>query len=56
MNELIGLPIMTKEEVVENLKTMIFGKQAFERFNAKEIETLDRAITLIEEKAELKGE
>ena len=40
---------MSKEEIVENLKTMGFGKQAFERFNAKERETLDRAWNIIDQ-------
>ena len=40
---------MSKEEIVENLKTMVFGVQAFERFNAKERETLDRAWNIIDQ-------
>lgn len=40
---------MSKEEIVENLKTMGFGKQAFERFNAKERETLNEAWNIIDQ-------
>ena len=40
---------MSNDEIVENLKTIVFGKQAFERFNAKERETLDRAWNLIDQ-------
>ena len=40
---------MSNDEIVENLKTMVFGKQAFERFNAKERETLDRAWNIIDQ-------
>ena len=40
---------MSNEEIVENLKTMTFGKQAYERFNAKERETLDRAWNIIDQ-------
>lgn len=40
--------ILSKDEVIENLKTMIFGKQAFERFTAEERNTLDTAISLLE--------
>lgn len=36
---------LSREEVVETLKTMVFGLQAFERFNAKEREALDYAIS-----------
>ena len=39
---------MSNDEIVENLKTMVFGVQAFMRFNAKERETLDRAWNLID--------
>ena len=39
---------MSNDEIVENLKTMGFGKQAFERFNAKERETLDKAWNIID--------
>ena len=35
---------MSREEIVETLKTMVFGPQAFKRFNAKERESLDYAI------------
>jgi len=38
---------MSKEEIVDTLKTMVFGVQAFERFNAKERETLDKAWNII---------
>lgn len=41
---------MNREEVIENLKSMVFGKQAFERFNAEERETLDRAWNMLEER------
>lgn len=37
-------PEMSIHDVVENLKTMVFGKQAFGRFSAKERETLYAAI------------
>ena len=40
---------MSNDEIVENLKTMVFGKQAFERFDAKERETLDKAWNIIEQ-------
>ena len=40
---------MSNDEIVENLKTMGFGKQAFERFNAKERETLDKAWNIIDQ-------
>ena len=40
---------MSREEVVETLKTMVFGVQAFERFNAKERETLDKAWNIIDQ-------
>ena len=40
---------MSKEETVESLKTMVFGVQAFERFNAKERETLDKAWNIIDQ-------
>lgn len=40
---------MSNDEIVENLKTMVFGVQAFERFNAKERETLDKAWNIIDE-------
>lgn len=40
---------MSKEEIVDNLKTMVFGVQAFERFNAKERETLDKAWNMIDQ-------
>lgn len=36
---------MSREEVVETLKTMVFGAQAFKRFNSKERESLDYAIS-----------
>ena len=41
-----GAP-MSGEEVLETLKTMVFGAQAFERFNAKEREALDKAWNMI---------
>ena len=40
---------MSKEEIVDTLKTMVFGVQAFERFNAKERETLDKAWNIIDQ-------
>lgn len=40
---------MSKEEIVNTLKTMVFGVQAFERFNAKERETLDKAWNIIDQ-------
>ena len=53
----MGMPIdnscepkpMSKEEIVDTLKTMVFGVQAFERFNAKERETLDKAWNIIDQ-------
>lgn len=41
---------MSREEVVETLKTMVFGVQAFERFNSKERETLDKVWNIINQK------
>lgn len=51
---------MSKEEMVDTLKTMVFGAQAFERFNAKERETLDKSWNIIDQyenrlKADLKA-
>lgn len=40
---------MSKEEIVDTLKTMVFGVQAFERFNAKEREALDKAWNIIDQ-------
>ena len=40
---------MSNEEIVDTLKTMVFGVQAFERFNAKERETLDKAWNIIDQ-------
>lgn len=40
---------MSNDEIVENLKTMVFGAQAFYRFNAKERETLDKAWNIIDQ-------
>lgn len=40
---------MSNDEIVENLKTMVFGVQAYKRFNAKERETLDKAWNLIDQ-------
>jgi hypothetical protein len=40
---------ISKEEIVDTLKTMVFGVQAFERFNAKERETLDKAWNIIDQ-------
>jgi hypothetical protein len=48
MPESLSIKQLTKEEVIENLKTMIFGMQAFERFNAEERKTLDRAMYFLE--------
>lgn len=39
---------MNKEEIVDTLKSMVFGAQAFKRFNAKEREALDLAISQLE--------
>ena len=48
---------MSKEEIVDTLKTMVFGRQAFERFNAKERETLDKAWNIIDQyEARLKAD
>ena len=49
MEESLATNHMTKEEVVENLKTMIFGKQAFERFTSDERDVLDNAIKYLED-------
>jgi hypothetical protein len=40
---------MSNEEIVDNLKAMVFGVQAFERFTAKERETLDKAWNIIDQ-------
>ena len=40
---------MSNEEIVETLKTMVFGAQAFERFDAKERETLDKTWNIIDQ-------
>lgn len=49
--------LMSKEEIVDTLKTMVFGTQAFERFNTKERETLDKAWNLIDQyEARLKAD
>ena len=40
---------MSKEEIVDTLKTMVFGVQAFDRFDAKEREALDKAWNLIDQ-------
>ena len=49
--------LMSKEEIVDTLKTMVFGAQAFERFNAKERETLDKAWNIIDQyEARLKAD
>jgi len=40
---------MSNDEIVETLKTMVFGAQAFERFNPKERETLDKAWNIIDQ-------
>ena len=40
---------MSKEEIVDTLKTMVFGVQSFDRFNAKERETIDKAWNLIDQ-------
>ena len=47
MNDM-STPRMKKEKVIENLKCMVFGSQAFDRFNADERETLDMAIKSVE--------
>lgn len=48
---------MSNEEIVETLKAMVFGEQAFERFNAKERETLDKAWNIIDQyEARLKAD
>ena len=65
MREKMGMTInntcepkpMSKEEIVDTLKTMTFGVQAFERFNAKERETLDKAWNIIDQyEARLKAD
>ena len=38
----------TKQETIESLKKMIFGKPAFGRFTADERDTIDRAISLLD--------
>ena len=40
---------MSNDEIIEALKAMVFGKQAFERFDAKERETLNRAWNIIDQ-------
>lgn len=46
--ETMQTPQMNWNATLENLKTMAFGEQAFERFSAKERETLDAAINVYE--------
>ena len=48
---------MSNEEIVDTLKTMVFGVQAFERFSAKEREALDKAWNMIDQyEARLKAD
>lgn len=49
MCETLNTPYMTRRRVIENLKEMVFGEKAFERFNAKERETLAMAATKLED-------
>lgn len=42
----------TKEETVELLREMMFGRQAFSRFTPDERDTIDRAISLIDKPTE----
>lgn len=44
----LSTPEMTKEQVIENLKTMVFGQQAFKRFNTDERETISLAWKMLE--------
>lgn len=49
--------LMSKEEIVDTLKTMVFGVKAFERFNAKEREALDKSWNMIDQyEARLKAD
>lgn len=43
MNDTYDTEPMSKDEIVDGLKTMVFGVQAFERFNEKERKILDAA-------------
>lgn len=49
MCETLNTPYMTRRRIIENLKEMVFGAKAFERFNAKERETLAMAATKLED-------
>lgn len=49
MCETLNTPYMTRRRVIENLKEMVFGAKAFERFNDKERETLAMAATKLED-------
>ena len=40
---------MSNEEIVETLKSMVFGKQAFEKFGAKERHALNKAWNIIDQ-------
>lgn len=49
MCETLNTPYMTRRRVIENLKEMVFGAKAFERFNDKERETLAMAAIKLED-------
>ena len=49
MCETLNTPYMTRRRIIENLKEMVFGAKAFERFNDKERETLAMAAIKLED-------
>lgn len=49
MCETLNTPYITRRRVIENLKEMVFGAKAFERFNDKERETLAMAAIKLED-------
>ena len=49
MCETLNTHYMTRRRVIENLKEMVFGAKAFERFNDKERETLAMAAIKLED-------
>ena len=48
MDEISTDEYMSKEEIVETLKSMTFGKESFERFSSKERDAINKAICTIE--------
>ena len=49
MCETLNTPYMTRRRIIKNLKEMVFGAKAFERFNDKERETLAMAAIKLED-------